>query len=38
MCLRTYMASFGFCNKYTAFDMAYAIGALIENAVCMKLI
>lgn len=28
----TFIASFGYCNKLTAFDMAYAVEALIENA------
>ncbi len=31
--LSTFIASFGYCNKLTAFDMAYAVGALLENNV-----
>jgi len=29
--LSTFIASFGYCTKLTAFDMAYAVGALLEN-------
>lgn len=29
--LSTFIASFGYCNKLTAFDMVYAVEALLEN-------
>jgi len=29
--LSTFIASFGYCNKLTAFDMIYAVEALLEN-------
>ena len=31
--LSTFIASFGYCNKLTAFDMVYAVEALLENNV-----
>ncbi len=31
--LSTFMASFGYCNKLSAFDMTYAVQALLENCV-----
>ena len=34
--LSTFIASFGYCNKLTAFDMAHAVGALLENNVGLK--
>ena len=31
--LTTFIASFGYCNKLTGFDMAYAVDAILENNV-----
>jgi hypothetical protein len=35
--LSTFVASFGYCNKLTAFDMIYAVEALLENNVIYHL-
>jgi cell division control protein 45 len=34
--VETFIASFGYCNKLTAFDMAYAVSALLENNEAQK--
>lgn len=34
--LSTFQASFGYCNKLSAFDMAYAVSALLENQLSVE--
>ena len=34
--LSTFIASFGYCNKLTGFDMAYAVDAILENNVSVS--